>query len=81
MLAFTAIGLVAAPLYAFLLERENKKKLAYQALPDGHPDKKVWTAEEIREAGDRFVRSSSLALVYRLTSSFRCRAPEFMYTI
>ncbi|GAA6040989.1 hypothetical protein NBRC10512_006682 [Rhodotorula toruloides] len=53
MLAFTAIGLVAAPLYAFLLERENKKKLAYQALPDGHPDKKVWTAEEIREAGDR----------------------------
>ncbi|BGP35902.1 hypothetical protein JCM10296v2_007754 [Rhodotorula toruloides] len=53
MLGFTAIGLVAAPLYAYMLKRENEKKLAYQALPDGHPEKKVWTAEEIREAGDR----------------------------
>lgn len=60
MLGFTVVGLVAAPLYAYLLKRENEKKLAYQALPDGHPDKKVWTAEEIREAGDRFVRSPLL---------------------
>lgn len=80
MLGFTAIGLVAAPLYAYLLKRENEKKLAYQALPDGHPEKKVWTAEEIREAGDRFVRSP-LSLVHQTDVVLVHRAPEFMYTI
>ncbi|GEM11802.1 MFS nicotinic acid transporter [Rhodotorula toruloides] len=56
VLGFTCLGLVAAPLYAYLLSRENARKRAILALPDGHPDKKVFSAEEIREAGDRSIR-------------------------
>ncbi|GAA5863794.1 hypothetical protein JCM8547_006067 [Rhodosporidiobolus lusitaniae] len=51
VLGFVAIGLVCAPLYAFLLSRENKKKKAELALPVG--ERPVYTVRELRDMGDR----------------------------
>lgn len=49
------MGMCFAPLYAYLLKRENEKKAEYlrvqAALPDN--EKRVYTVEELRDLGDR----------------------------
>lgn len=51
------MGLVAAPLYAFLLRRANQQKeaeIAHQAsLPDH--EKRVYTVQELHDLGDLLV--------------------------
>ncbi|GAA5982693.1 hypothetical protein JCM11641_002339 [Rhodosporidiobolus odoratus] len=51
VLGFVCIGLVSAPLYAFLLKRENAKKEWEMNLPEG--ERRVYTVEELRDLGDR----------------------------
>ncbi|GAA5905619.1 uncharacterized protein JCM6883_005388 [Sporobolomyces salmoneus] len=55
VLGFVAMGFITAPLYAFLLKRENNKKEKLQAEQDALPDheKRVYTVQELRDMGDR----------------------------
>ena len=55
MLGLICMGLCMAPLYAFLLGRENRKKEAEQAWQDSLPEdqKRVYTVKEIQDLGDR----------------------------
>ena len=50
---FIAMGLVTSPLYFFLLKRENAKKEAELALPEGQ--RMVHSVQELRDLGDRYV--------------------------
>ncbi|GAA5821588.1 hypothetical protein JCM11491_006833, partial [Sporobolomyces phaffii] len=55
VIGFVAMGFITAPLYAYLLKRENSKKERLQAEQDALPDheKKVYTVQELRDMGDR----------------------------
>lgn len=55
VLGFVAIGFIFAPLYAFLLKRENTRKEREQGHQDSLPDseKRVYTVQELRDLGDR----------------------------
>ncbi|GAA6035417.1 hypothetical protein JCM8097_000245 [Rhodosporidiobolus ruineniae] len=51
VLGFVALGLVCAPLYAYLLKRENARKAAELARPAS--ERRQYTVEELRDMGDR----------------------------
>ncbi|BGP20796.1 hypothetical protein JCM10213_008933 [Rhodosporidiobolus nylandii] len=51
VLGFVCLGLVCAPTYAALLARQNRKKAAELALPEG--ERPVYTVQELRDLGDR----------------------------
>jgi hypothetical protein len=53
VIAFICLGLVCAPLYAFLLKRENRRKERELAMPEG--ERRVYTVTELRDLGDRYV--------------------------
>ncbi|GAA5877799.1 hypothetical protein JCM16303_000241 [Sporobolomyces ruberrimus] len=55
VIGFVAMAFVAAPLYAFLLKRQNDKKERLQAEQDALPDneKRVYSVQELRDMGDR----------------------------
>ena len=54
VLGFVVLGLVAAPLNAMLLKRENMKRDKWQAEQDKLPDseKTMFTVQELRDQGD-----------------------------
>ncbi|KAL8277541.1 hypothetical protein RQP46_010096 [Phenoliferia psychrophenolica] len=58
------LGLVTAPLYAYLLKRENKKKeqeIQFQASLPEH-ERRVYTVQELHDLGDKTVQLGSLLL-------------------
>ncbi|KAK4700799.1 hypothetical protein P7C70_g5443, partial [Phenoliferia sp. Uapishka_3] len=80
------VGLFTAPLYAWLLSRENAKKekeLAFQAsLPDN--EKRIYTVQELHELGDKYAFWQAVFHVNGTDHSLFfvfSRAPEFQYTI
>jgi len=60
VIGFVALGFFFAPLYAFLLKRANTRKERLQAEQDALPDheKRVYTVQELRDMGDRYVSTS-----------------------
>jgi hypothetical protein len=61
------MGIIIAPLYAFLLTRENRKRDAWQAHQDTLPaeQRTKFTIQELHEAGDnakgRLLQQTSFA--------------------
>lgn len=63
------MGIVIAPLYAFLLRRENRKRDAWQAHQNTLPEEQrtKFTIQELHEAGDN-AKGKSHQLVYPMRS-------------
>lgn len=64
VIGFLCMGLIAAPIYAWLLKRENARRDRWQEEQNALPDEKktVFTVEELRDQGDR-------AMEFRYTSA------------
>ena len=79
-LGLLVLGLIASPMYAFLLKRANARKTAEQAVEDSLPEaeKRVYSIQELRDLGDRSV----LRFFCRgEVADEGCRQREFVYTI
>lgn len=55
VLGFVVVGLVCTPAYAYMLNRDNRRKDAFQAEQDALPEeqRRKYTVEELHHLGDK----------------------------